>query len=277
MGKSRLCTHQHFNPRSPYGERPLCTYYTSNVRYFNPRSPYGERPCPCSALAVFSIFQSTLPVRGATRGALLEFWKMVNFNPRSPYGERRLLFLIAKQRGYFNPRSPYGERRVSRNIGVKRSFISIHAPRTGSDRCGGGLPAICPDFNPRSPYGERHIASVWPINTPLFQSTLPVRGATARCRTSHTGFLRFQSTLPVRGATVLFLDYVHTTFISIHAPRTGSDFGSPCQDLSVADFNPRSPYGERQLKPGCFLCGNIISIHAPRTGSDQAGKAVLPF
>ena len=35
-------------------------------RYFNPRSPYGERPMALNCLMYPSLFQSTLPVRGAT-------------------------------------------------------------------------------------------------------------------------------------------------------------------------------------------------------------------
>ena len=56
--------------------------------------------------------------------------------------------------------------------------ISIHAPRAGSD----GNPVSAgdghSDFNPRSPCGERHLDDVSGVYPELFQSTLPVRGAT---------------------------------------------------------------------------------------------------
>ena len=57
----------------------------------------------------------------------------------------------------------------------------------------------------------------------LFQSTLPARGATGG------GVLLvsleiFQSTLPARGATWMVNFVRHNLCISIHAPRTGSDF-----------------------------------------------------
>ena len=55
----------------------------------------------------------------------------------------------------FNPRSPHGERRP--------------APCAGDSRC---------NFNPRSPHGERRIYDVFDMETFLFQSTLPARGAT---------------------------------------------------------------------------------------------------
>ena len=55
-----------FNPRSPYGERH--SYRTSFfwTAYFNPRSPYGERPMYRSRSEKSALFQSTLPLRGAT-------------------------------------------------------------------------------------------------------------------------------------------------------------------------------------------------------------------
>ena len=78
--------------------------------------------------------------------------------------------------------------------------------------------------------------------------------------------------------------------ISTHAPRTGSDACEQRRQARVADFNPRSPHGERQIN-GCRLpqpaafqptlpargATNVlsfvdslfnISTHAPRTGSD---------
>ena len=57
--------------------------------------------------------------------------------------------------------------------------------------------------------------------------------------------------------------------ISIHAPRVGSDLRPPTCRKAPANFNPRSPCGER---PGCFgqsLVESNISIHAPRVGSDH--------
>ncbi len=57
------------------------------------------------------VFQSTLPARGAT----LSGWT---------YGAGR----------YFNPRSPHGERPAASRRKEKYIRISIHAPRTGSDR-----------------------------------------------------------------------------------------------------------------------------------------------
>ena len=80
------------------------------------------------------------------------------------------------------------------------TVISIHAPRAGSDcRC------LC-----------RSSLSF------VFQSTLPVRGATHKV-IEILRYVVFQSTLPVRGATAAVLYSVAFFCISIHAPRAGSD------------------------------------------------------
>ena len=79
-----------------------------------------------------------------------------------------------------------------------------------------------------------------------FQSTLPARGATASFRFCYS-CSSFQSTLPARGAT--------------SARVTGLPL--------VADFNPRSPHGERLELAKAQIATEEISIHAPRTGSDE--------
>jgi len=56
----------HFNPRSPCGERPYLHDPAQPYENFNPRSPCGERPVTPSCNGNASAFQSTLPVRGAT-------------------------------------------------------------------------------------------------------------------------------------------------------------------------------------------------------------------
>ena len=123
--------------------------------------------------------------------------------------------------------------------------ISIHAPRVGSDGDTTLRLINKYDFNPRSPCGERRAMHLFWVLTFLFQSTLPVWGATDRrgfffihCRISihaprvgsdptfdinRTVFPAFQSTLPVWGATFVPNRLVWQHWISIHAPRVGSD------------------------------------------------------
>ena len=78
---------------------------------FNPRSPWGERQTRDGVNGISVLFQSTLPVGGATRRRLRG-----NVHPRD-----------------FNPRSPWGERHGLVDAVVGAEDISIHAPRGGSD------------------------------------------------------------------------------------------------------------------------------------------------
>ena len=100
---------------------------------FNPRSPCGERPNHHLRNHALSLFQSTLPVWGATTKACLSGTRLSYFNPRSPCGERLFSSSGCVRLCNFNPRSPCGER--------------LHRQGT--------RPITNQDFNPRSPCGER--------------------------------------------------------------------------------------------------------------------------
>ena len=65
----------HFNPRSPHGERHRFVQRCIQRLYFNPRSPHGERP--------------QRPPQPRRR---------CDFNPRSPHGERRCASVKPKMR-----------------------------------------------------------------------------------------------------------------------------------------------------------------------------------
>ena len=148
-----------------------------------------------------SAFQSTLPVWGATPPQTCLFLPAPDFNPRSPCGERQ----EAVPREY------------------QALVISIHAPRVGSDVSVRKEEFYGNNFNPRSPCGERPSSSRKKGLNCLFQSTLPVWGATAQSLYGAAEDEEFQSTLPVWGATRC-RDCIHRLGdISIHAPRVGSD------------------------------------------------------
>ena len=124
------------------------------------------------------IFQSTRPVRGATMYLLLvsggnyisihapragrdiPFLALMvllqNFNPRAPCGARQIKFPLLPKATHFNPRAPCGARPSTRAT----------LRRIGH-------------FNPRAPCGARQVSG-YAIGTKIiFQSTRPVRGATA--------------------------------------------------------------------------------------------------
>ena len=58
----------YFNPRTPRGVRPPTPGALPHSGHFNPRTPRGVRPTSAWPLTGPSIFQSTHPARGATRG-----------------------------------------------------------------------------------------------------------------------------------------------------------------------------------------------------------------
>ena len=171
-----------------------------------------------------------------------------HFNPRSPRGERR--FGLPHQRGTrnFNPRSPRGERPGVFTGNWSQAWISIHAPRVGSD--GPGRTCSFPhcNFNPRSPRGERRVVQQETRKAGNFNPRSP-RGERLRIERQAKLRVEFQSTLPAWGATCHEIHQRGTARISIHAPRVGSD---------GIDF------------PSVHF--PIISIHAPRVGSDPIGK-----
>ena len=132
--KSARNRQNHFNPRSPHGERPGWCALAILPRYFNPRSPHGERRIVALAISFHFIhfnprsphgerqgfkfrgiddviFQSTLPARGATK------WRCWEKEPT------REISIHAPRTGSDISGTPYKQ----------TSDISIHAPRTGSD------------------------------------------------------------------------------------------------------------------------------------------------
>ena len=218
----------------------------AEARDFNPRSPCGERRTPRLWRWITSIFQSTLPVWGATQLCRAAAAAQGDFNPRSPCGERPLFDEKIIQRGIedFNPRSPCGER-------PPFGFL---------------FPALV-NFNPRSPCGERRSTSNVDTSPRTFQSTLPVWGATAEGRRGTIVATNFNPRSPCGERPERTGRGPSKSAISIHAPRVGSDLNRYCRlaafaisihaprvgsDSPTAElepeplyFNPRSPCGER--------------------------------
>ena len=200
----------------------------------------------CNQIIDCFTFQSTLPLRGATRVP----------------GGRHAPALI----------SIHAPLAGSDRVHIRHCAaipISIHAPLAGSDVTARTSPSACRYFNPRSPCGERP-ELLW---------------------LHHKGEV-FQSTLPLRGATAQGLQLRQPLVISIHAPLAGSDLWGPACPRDRRHFNPRSPCGERHrvsersgqqwhFNPrspcGERRCGghgpvgnHSISIHAPLAGSDRS-------
>ena len=191
-----------------------------------------------------------------------------NFNPRSPHGERPVIEMNPASASRISIHAPRRGSDLQSDVGSallgaisihaprrgsdgsprqdrRRLSISIHAPRRGSDSMRVAHWLTSPNFNPRSPQGER-------LNAGMALAYLS----------------QFQSTLPAGGATRSVCLNCGSYFISIHAPRRGSDSRIIRCTRLHSDFNPRSPQGERLRQFRIHRTGSMISIHAPRRGSD---------
>ena len=194
----------YFNPRAPYGARQISLPLQRRGNlYFNPRAPYGARQKhdrqgnSDSSISIHAPhtgrdeakdahqseaaeFQSTRPIRGATRDQIRRWPGHRDFNPRAPYGARlnpyKLIFVFGKI-SIHAPHTGRDHSKSGRNHSKKLfqstrpirgatcfalvirliKGISIHAPHTGRD-----------SVTARASWAS------W-----IFQSTRPIRGATA--------------------------------------------------------------------------------------------------
>ena len=149
----------------------------SSIRHFNPRAPCGARPSRDVANYAAFRFQSTRPLRGATRGGRTPKWgKLISIH--APLAGRDINRRSAARSVYdFNPRAPCGARpwpvcgtaslslfqstrplRGATSAGTfhwRTAEISIHAPLAGRDDRKQHIVFSIWHFNPRAPCGAR--------------------------------------------------------------------------------------------------------------------------
>ena len=240
--------------------------------HFNPRSPHGERRrvrrYDCG---ITTKFQSTLPARGATKRFSPRTRQHSHFNPRSPHGERRYVSIQNPVLQDFNPRSPHGERLCAGAASSSPGSFQSTLPARGATASPADYGAGSGDFNPRSPHGERRPSRVprrpWQSH---FNPRSP-HGERQRDTLKQQLADAFQSTLPARGATAQSTaprskgDYFNPR--SPHGERPQQQHGSPdCIPISI--HAPRT--GSDASQRWKVVSANMISIHAPRTGSDPS-------
>ncbi len=101
---------------------------------FNPRSPYGERPHDLPQRAPGIVISIHAPRTGSDVRLCRRSLFHRNFNPRSPYGERRVRYPGDLPGIVFQSTLPVrGATPGPAGPGLPE-IISIHAPRTGSDK-----------------------------------------------------------------------------------------------------------------------------------------------
>ena len=214
-------------------------YGTKARRYFNPRTPCGVRLACASPPLRRRKFQSTHPVRGATKP------------PANNLGF-----------SFISIHAPRAGCDLNGFPAIPGHFrISIHAPRAGCDPL--QVVAISRNTSFQSTHPVRGATrGRSPIKRSLiFQSTHPVRGATRRSiRRQYRGGISIHA--PRAGCDLYREGGAVDITISIHAPRAGCDL---CRQRGIRprnNFNPRTPCGVRRMTYNEVV--NLIDFN-PRT------------
>ena len=203
-----------------------------------------------SRLSYQALFQSTRPIRGATISSGTTPSANLFQSTRPIRGATRIERKIAKLEPDFNPRAPYGARRAVGQHLLWRCQISIHAPHTGRDAIATQTVAANQFQSTRPIRGATALVSRWGEVSVYFNPRAPY-GARLNADRFVAFYEQFQSTRPIRGAT--------------QEPCAGK-----CRHC---DFNPRAPYGARRTttcsktRPPAFqstrpIRGATASLHA---------------
>ena len=145
---------------------------------FNPRPPWGGRPLPQSWYTRLSSI-SIHALRGEGDHGDITFGGGTGISIHALRGEgdynecaKCVIYL------YFNPRPPWGGRPAQTEPGGTICRISIHALRGEGDRCSICRWSTICNFNPRPPWGGRLFCPVFELCEARFQSTPSVGRAT---------------------------------------------------------------------------------------------------
>ena len=155
--RSIFYQHLHFNPRSPCGERPHRQPVKVSAHGISIHAPRVGSDADGTSVTAGRLISIHAPRVGSDDNRYVDgayiyisihaprvgsdficcycsYRCLLYFNPRSPCGERRNgLGADGCAVRDFNPRSPCGERLGLLLAGEGKSYISIHAPRVGSD------------------------------------------------------------------------------------------------------------------------------------------------
>ena len=192
------------------------------IQHFNPRSPCGERLRRRARRSGRNRFQSTLPLRGATSGLFRrDLHELISIHAPLAGSDPRLFVRSGKAEQFQSTLPLRGA--TDEQLRAWLTFsISIHAPLAGSD-----VPVTRLDwrqtyFNPRSPCGERQESGSLPPDVSIFQSTLPLRGATPVLPVvAQAGDISIHA--PLAGSDAKWWIDSQGDILSLHAPLAGSD------------------------------------------------------
>ena len=217
-------------------------------------------------LLIFIVFQSTHPLRGATRRSTSKLQVSIISIHAPLAGCDKIQATKIRLSRYFNPRTPCGVRPFLSAVLLVYSvlFQSTH-PLRG---------ATCQHHHDhrkhlfQSTHPLRGATEVPWFNVPLelqFQSTHPLRGATGEVWHPDRKGAEFQSTHPLRGATVFVVRGPKWTIFQSTHPLRGATRPRVRHPSPVYYFNPRTPCGVRPTIPtGTRSAGTFQSTHPLR-------------
>ena len=219
---------------------------------FNPRAPCGARPSGSSSCVFCFWFQSTRPMRGATRRAARQ-GKLVSVSIHAPHaGRDAARGTCPMGTACFNPRAPCGARQ---------------------DQAGCSVRSEC--FNPRAPCGARHGLTRSSSTPKKFQSTRPMRGATGtmivslRCdkvsiHAPHAGRDRRYSRRPLSNSR-----------FNPRAPCGARRLRPRGERKRQPCFNPRAPCGARPRTFSIVSVTKMFQSTRPMRGATTVKQQVL--
>ena len=127
-------TGSHFNPRAPCGARQRRIFSACIANRISIHAPLaGRDELTIMYWSVFSVFQSTRPLRGATRFKRPQAGRSRFQSTRPLRGATSRSGKPLSRPRYFNPRAPCGARREGISGAASWLWISIHAPLAGRD------------------------------------------------------------------------------------------------------------------------------------------------
>ena len=262
----------------------------SQTRHFNPLSPHGERRRDFPRRNKRMGFQSTLPTRGETWGALASFVTAYisihsphtgrdarrkvhrhaprDFNPLSPHGERPRYIQWVLYTGLFQSTLPTrGETAASSRVTPLPSRFQSTLPTRGETPEGDGI-NIQILISIHSPHTGRDGGVVRSPRLGVISIHSPHTGRDTCLIHSSGTQSPFQSTLPTRGETMPPTRLARYCCISIHSPHTGRDVYGENADQTV-EISIHSPHTGRDAQGFAGRAdARLISIHSPHTGRD---------
>ena len=175
-------TSGNFNPRAPCGARHHFMVNVDLLERISIHAPLAGRDyMRAGYTGQYTEFQSTRPLRGATRIMPKERRLLINFNPRAPCGAR-----------------PYSHPRILHRL---PQFQSTRPLRGATVLIISGTSWSC-DFNPRAPCGARRYRRHNHLCKTGISIHAPLAGRDGAIHNYYTCYSRFQSTRPLRGATI---------------------------------------------------------------------------